>query len=109
MSGRVFGIAFVAAPAEVAETIARALVQSRQAACAQVTSEVTSMYWWEERMEEAREKLIILKTEESSVSTIRELLKELHPYEVPELVFFPITAGNPDYLAWLSEVMFKKI
>ena len=109
MPGQVFGIAFIAAPVDVAETIARALVQSRYAACAQVTSEVTSIYWWKERIEEAREKLIILKTEESNVDAIRELLKKLHPYEVPELVFFPITAGNPDYVSWLSDVMFKKI
>jgi periplasmic divalent cation tolerance protein len=103
------GIALIAAPGDRAETIARAVVQSRKAACAQVTSEVTSLYWWKDRMEEARERLIILKTEESNLSAIRGLLKELHPYEVPELVFLPITAGNPDYLAWLSEVMFKKI
>jgi periplasmic divalent cation tolerance protein len=60
-------------------------------------------------MEEAREKLVILKTEKSRVKAIQELLKELHPYEVPELVFLPVTAGNPHYMSWLSEVMFKKI
>lgn len=63
MEEREFGIALIAAPGDRAETIARAVVQSRKAACAQVTSEVTS------------------------VGAIRELLKELHPYEVPELVF----------------------
>ena len=103
------GIALIAAPVDVAETIARAIVKSRCAACAQVTAEVTSVYWWKGSMEEAQERLIILKTEASFISTIRKILKELHPYEVPELIFFPVTAGSPDYLGWLSEVMFKKI
>jgi periplasmic divalent cation tolerance protein len=106
MSAREFGIAVIAAPGEVAESIARAVVKSRNAACAQVTADVTSLYWWKGNMEEAREKLIILKTERSRIDAIQGLLDELHPYDVPELVFFPITAGNPRYLAWLSEVMF---
>ena len=109
MSPHEFGIAIIAAPIDAAETIARAVVARGNAACAQVTSDVMSVYWWKGRMEEAREKLIILKTEKSRINAIRRQLDELHPYEVPELIFFPITAGNPRYLSWLSEVMFKKI
>ena len=109
MKRREFGVAIMAAPGDQAETIARAIVDLRLAACAQVTAEVTSIYWWKGRREEAREKLIILKTEKSFVGRIRDRLKNLHPYDVPELIFLPVTAGNPDYMAWLTDVMFKKI
>jgi len=102
-------MAIVAAPGDTAGAIARAIVESKLAACAQVTSEVTSLYWWKGRIEEARERLIVLKTDRSRIDSIRNLLKRVHPYEVPELVFLPIVAGNPDYLAWLSDVLVKKI
>jgi periplasmic divalent cation tolerance protein len=104
-----FGLAIVAVPRDAAEDIARRIVESRLAACAQVTSEVTSIYWWKGRMEQASERLVILKTEKSRVGRIRDQLRTMHPYEVPELVFLPITAGNPDYLEWLADVIFKKI
>ncbi len=109
MTKEELGIAIVAAPGDAAGAIARAIVESKLAACAQVTPDVTSLYWWKGRIEEARESLIILKTERSRMDSIRELLKSVHPYEVPELLFFPIAAGNPDYLAWLGEVLVKKI
>ena len=103
------GMAIVTVPVDAARAIAKAVVQSRLAACAQVTSKVRSVYWWKGRMEEADERLVILKTEKSHVGALRKLLRGVHPYEVPELVFLPITAGNPDYLAWLSEALVKKI
>ncbi|HUI73182.1 MAG TPA: divalent-cation tolerance protein CutA [Spirochaetia bacterium] len=109
MADRELGIAIIAAPGDNAEGIARAIVGRRLAACAQVTGEVASVYWWKGQVEEAKERLIILKTEKSLVSSIRDELRSLHPYEVPELVFLPITAGNPEYMTWLSETIFKNI
>jgi len=109
MAGHEPGMAIIAAPGDSAEGIAQTIVERRLAACAQVTGEVTSIYWWKGQVERAAEKLILLKTDKSRIDSIRELLTSVHPYEVPELVFLPITAGNPEYLAWLSEVIFKKI
>lgn len=102
MSGPEPGVALISAPANSAEGIARRIVDLRLAACAQVTGEVTSLYWWKGRMERDVERLIILKTEKSKVPAIRDLLADVHPYEVPELVFLPVTAGNETYLSWLS-------
>ena len=105
MADREFGLALVAAPGEAAEAIARAIVEQKLAACAQVTTDIRSVYWWKGKVEAATEKLIFIKTTRSRVAPIRELLKSVHPYEVPELIFLPITAGSDAYLEWLSEVM----
>ena len=99
------GMALISAPGDRAEDIARCIVEQKLAACAQVTSAVTSLYWWKGKMEREPERLILFKTERQRIDGIRELLKKIHPYEIPELIFFPITAGSADYLAWLSSVM----
>ncbi len=105
MGEREFGMAIVAAPGRSAGDIARAIVERRLAACAQVTSEVTSLFWWKGKIEEEPERLILLKTERSRIHRIRELLEDIHPYDVPELLFFPSPTGGEDYLSWLSEVL----
>jgi periplasmic divalent cation tolerance protein len=100
-----FGMAIVSAPADAAEEIGRQVVQRKLAAGAQVSSPVTSTYWWKGRMESAPERLIVLKTRRSLVGRVEELLRQVHPYEVPELTFVPITGGGELYLAWLREVL----
>jgi periplasmic divalent cation tolerance protein len=105
MSGEELGMAIVAAPGASARRIARTIVERRLAACAQVTARITSVYWWKEKVQEAPERLIFLKTERSRIPGIRDLLESIHPYEVPELIFLPVTAGSEAYLAWLSGVM----
>src|SRR5512138_1514603 len=88
---------------ETAERIARALVERRLAACAQVAAGMRSLYTWKGRVEQADEVLLLVKTSERLLPRIRELLRELHPYEVPELVGVAIAAGSADYLAWMGE------
>ncbi len=96
-----FGMAIVSAPPDKARDIARQIVEARLAACAQVTEEVTSIYWWKDRVEEDGERLILLKTRRSLLAGITELLGKVHPYEVPELTFLPTVGGSPSYLGWL--------
>lgn len=96
------GLAIISAPVDKAEEIARRIVESRCAACAQVTAEVSSIYWWKGRIENEPERLILLKTEKSQVAPIQKLLREIHPYDLPELVFLPFTGGSEGYLAWLA-------
>ncbi len=100
-----FGVAFISAPVDQAESIAREIVSRKLAACAHVSSPVTSMYWWKENMETAPERLILLKTRRSLLPRLSDLLRQCHPYEVPELAFVPITGGSQAYLAWLGEVL----
>ncbi len=90
---------------ETADRIARALVERRLAACVQALGGLRSCYRWQGRVEEAEEVLLLIKTTERLFPRVGELLKELHPYEVPELVAVPIAAGSPDYLAWMEDLL----
>jgi periplasmic divalent cation tolerance protein len=94
---------FISAPREQAESIARAFVAQKLAACAQVLSPIHSIYWWKGKIEEDEEALLVLKTEKSLAEKIKHKLKELHPYDVPELTFVPILDGYAPYLSWISQ------
>ncbi len=90
---------------EKAQEIARALVERRLAACAQVLGPITSTYWWQGQVETAQEWLCILKTREELYEELEQTLRSIHPYEVPEILATPVAAGNPAYLAWLDETL----
>ncbi|MEB2837100.1 MAG: divalent-cation tolerance protein CutA [Desulfurococcales archaeon] len=105
MSGDRVYVVLVTAPPSEAERLARALVERRLAACVNVVPGLRSVYWWEGRVEEAEESLLIIKTSGSALDSLLEAVKELHPYEVPEAIALPVEAGLGDYLEWvLSEV-----
>jgi periplasmic divalent cation tolerance protein len=86
---------------EEAEMIARALVERRLAACVQVVGPLTSTYHWQGRVETAQEFLCIIKTRQSHYLALEDAIRELHSYEVPEILAFQVTSGNRAYLDWL--------
>ncbi len=86
-----------------AEKIARALVERRLAACVNVLPQIRSIYRWQGKVEDATEVLLIIKTTASQFSAVRDAIRELHSYDVPECICLPITEGSPDYLKWLTE------
>lgn len=92
---------------EVAERIAVELVDLRLAACAQVGGPITSTYRWQGAVENAEEWLCTAKTTREKVPAIQELLKRLHPYELPELIATPIVDGSEAYLKWVVEQLAK--
>jgi periplasmic divalent cation tolerance protein len=83
--------------------IARGLVERRLAACVNVTSLGCSIYRWQGKIEEEEEKLLIVKTSERLFERVRQAIRELHSYDVPEVLAIPIRDGDPDYLRWLGE------
>ncbi len=89
---------------KVADEIAGTLVRERLAACAQVTGPVESTYWWKGKVETSKEWLILIKTSASKLNSLIERLKEIHPYDVPEIIAHEIVSGNPEYLGWIKEV-----
>jgi periplasmic divalent cation tolerance protein len=88
---------------EEARSLAKTLVEKRLAACAQVLGPITSVYWWQGKMEEAKEWLCIFKTRASLYEKLEEEIRRIHPYEVPEIVALPIADGSRDYLEWIRK------
>lgn len=84
-----------------AATIGRAIVEERLAACANVVAEIASYYWWEGAVREDSEASLILKTREELVEKVISRVKELHSYDCPCVVSFPIATGNHDFLNWI--------
>jgi periplasmic divalent cation tolerance protein len=84
-----------------ARRLARHLVESRQAACVQILPPQTSIYRWQGTVEESTERLMIIKTTASLYPLLERTIRDLHPYEVPEILALPVLAGAPDYLDWL--------
>jgi periplasmic divalent cation tolerance protein len=88
---------------DVAERIANALISRRLAACVQIMGPVTSVYRWQGKVETSPEWLCIIKTQQSRYPTVEAAIRELHTYQVPEIVAVPIVAGAAGYLAWLRQ------
>ncbi|NOX53573.1 MAG: divalent-cation tolerance protein CutA [Planctomycetes bacterium] len=86
---------------EEALRIGRTLVEERLVACVNVLAGVTSVYWWEDAVQEDRELVLIAKTKESLVGAVARRVKELHSYECPCVVSWSIDAGSDAYLDWI--------
>ena len=85
-----------------AERIARAVLEARLAACVQIIGPLTSLYWWQEQIEQADEWLCLIKSRADVLADLERVIRSVHPYEVPEILAVPVVAGNADYLAWLN-------
>lgn len=86
----------------VAERVARALVEERLAACVNVLPPMASVYRWKGQIESATEQLLLIKTRVGDYAAVERRIRELHPYELPEVIAVPIVAGLAAYLAWLD-------
>lgn len=85
-----------------ARRISRQLVEEHCAACANILPEVESIYWWEEKVESANETLVLFKTTADRYAALETTLRQLHPYEVPEIIALRIDRALPDYLRWVA-------
>ncbi len=92
---------------ENAQKLAKQLVQERLCACANVIPKIYSYYWWEGKVTEDTEAIVILKTLSDQVETLTQRIKTLHPYSVPAILAFPIEKINSDYFEWLENELSK--
>ena len=88
---------------EEAEDIAKRLVEKRLVSCAQIFGPIKSIYWWKGNIEETKEWMIFFKTKRKLFKEVESAIKELHSYEVPEIIAVPIVEGSRDYLKWIEE------
>jgi periplasmic divalent cation tolerance protein len=86
-----------------AERIAVTLVTEGVAACVNVLAECTSVYHWQAKIERATEVPLLIKTTRAAYPQLEVVLRELHPYEVPEIIALPVSAGLPEYLNWVAQ------
>jgi periplasmic divalent cation tolerance protein len=97
-----FAIVLCTAPPGGSEKIAKALVEERLAACVNI-SQVKSYFFWKGKSCDEAEELMIIKTETKLVERIKARIKELHSYELPEIIIVPISGGDERYLQWIDQ------
>jgi periplasmic divalent cation tolerance protein len=88
---------------EEGERIAESIVLEKLAACVNIVPQVSSIYFWEDKLESSQEALLVIKTKSSLYSDLERRIKEMHSYKVPEIVAIPIQQGYKDYLKWVDE------
>lgn len=97
-----FIVVLSTAPEKESEKIAKALVEESLVACVNVTP-VKSYFRWEGKLCDEKEDLMVIKTKKEKAIEVIERIKELHSYEVPEVISIPIISGYDNYLAWIEE------
>jgi periplasmic divalent cation tolerance protein len=99
-----FAVVLVTAPnLKTARALARATLKKRLIACANLVPKIESHYWWRGKIESGAEVLLVLKTQKSKLAALEKLILALHPYDTPEFIVLPLSAGNKKYLDWLAE------
>jgi periplasmic divalent cation tolerance protein len=104
MTGSPITMAIVTAPShDVADRIVTTIVEERLAACGNIVPGLTSIYHWEGALQRDSEVLIIFKTTRSVLAQLMARVEEIHPYDVPEVLAVPVTAGLDAYTTWVAE------
>ncbi len=85
-----------------AQKIASGLIRQRLAACVNIVDKVDSLFFWEAKVQKAKESLLIIKSTKAKLPQIIRLIKSLHSYKLPEIIALPIIAGYKPYLRWID-------
>ena len=91
-----------------ARKLARALVERRLAACVNIILRISSVYRWQGEVEEAEEFLLLIKTTEAAFERVRQTIRELHSYELPECIAIAVEDGSAEYLQWFAQSLVKE-
>jgi len=91
------------ANSEQGASIARTLVAERLAACVNLVGDIRSIYRWRDKLEDDREILLLAKTRTQLLTRLERRVRELHTYEIPEVVALPLCGGSKPYLDWLFD------
>lgn len=83
--------------------IAKGLLGDKLVACVNILKGVESLFWWQGKIDSAKEVLLVIKSRKDKVSSVIKLVKSMHSYETPEIISLPITTGFKPYLRWIDE------
>ena len=86
-----------------AEKLAKVLSAKKLSACTQIIGPITSVYFWKGKTEQAKEWLCLIKTSQKNYQKLEKAIKEIHPYELPEIIATPIIDGSREYLGWMDK------
>ncbi len=86
---------------ESAKKMAHAIVENKTAACCNIVQNIISVYSWEDKINEDDEYLLIIKSHKEQYSGLEEQILKLHPYDLPEIIFFDIDGGYKKYIDWI--------
>ena len=100
-SGRACVVLVTCPDKQVAGRLAEALVAEHLAACVNIVPAVESVFWWKGKLDRSAEVLLVIKTAFRAVKALEERVKQLHPYEVPEVIAIQIVSGYPPFLQWV--------
>ena len=104
-----FAVVLVTAPdMDLARRLAKAALEAKLAACANIVPAVESHYWWKGKLESSDEVLLIFKTRQQLLPKLERAVRKIHPYDTPEFVALPLTTGSRKYLAWLTDNTVKE-
>jgi periplasmic divalent cation tolerance protein len=96
-------MALVTAPdRRVARRIARAILESRAAACVNIVPGLESHYWWQGKLERGSEVLLLIKTTRAKLAWLEKTVLANHPYDTPEFIVVGVESGNERYLEWIG-------
>jgi len=90
-----------------AEKIASVLVNKKLAGCVQLIGPISSIYWWQGKIQRADEWLCLIKTTKTNYEALESAILKMHPYKVPEILAIPVLAGSRNYFNWLDDVLEK--
>jgi periplasmic divalent cation tolerance protein len=103
-----FALVLVTAPdLKTARALAKAALKAKLIACANLVPKIESHYWWQGKLESGAEVLLVLKTRKARLAALERLILARHPYDTPEFLVLPLSAGNRKYLAWLGKQTLK--
>lgn len=86
-----------------AERLTNILSEKNLSACTQIIGPIKSVYKWKGKLETSKEWLCLIKTKSSRYKSIEKAIKEIHPYELPEIIATPIIKGSQEYLGWIKK------
>lgn len=91
-----------------AEKVCNVLINEKLAACCQILDGMTSLYWWNKKIEKSKECLCLFKTEKSVLGKLKKAVRALHPYKIPEIVCLEIKSIDIEYGQWLYNAIKRK-